>query len=159
MAHIFGGFFQLGYVTRDVDLAVAAFRERFGPVDFLINDPVSPENPSPAARRIALAWIDDMMTEIIQPDFDQPTIYDAAVPDADGAIRIHHFGYLIDDHDRMLQHMVGLGYAVPMQGSMPGFLDYSYADTRAELGVFSEFIRLDTHGRIFFDSVPRNPAR
>lgn len=159
MKNLFSGFFQLGYVTRDLDSACAAYRAKFGQIDFLINTPPPIDGTPPPTRRIALAYIDDVMTEIIEPDPDQRTIYDDARPASDGPIRLHHFGYLIDDHQGMLKHLEQIGYAVPLHGSMPGALDYIYADTRADLGHFCEFIRLDAGGRAFFDSVPRFTTR
>ncbi len=155
MSHLFSGFFQLGYVTRDLDIACAAFRDKFGPIEFLVNEPVGPDGSTPPTRRIALAYIDEVMTEIIEPDPAQRTIYDDALPDEAGPIRLHHFGYLIDDYDAMIGRLKGMGYAVPLHGAMPGALDYIYADTRNDLGVFSEFIRLDEGGRAFFGAVPR----
>ena len=42
----------------------------------------------------------------------------------------------------MLDRLQTMAYAMPSAGSMDGALDYSYADTRCDLGVGSEFIRL-----------------
>lgn len=159
MNNFFSGFFQFGYVTRNLDAACAAFRDKFGQVEFLITDPVGPDGGPAPTKRLALTWIDDVMTEIIEPDFDQKTIYDHAIPAEAGPLCLHHFGYLIDDHEGMLKRLAGMGYALPMHGSLPGFLDFSYADTRADLGVFSEFIRLDKSGKEFFDSAPRIRTR
>lgn len=159
MSSLFSGFFQFGYVTRDVDAACAAFREKFGPVEFLVNEPGPINGVTPPTRRIALTYIDDVMTEIIEPDPAQKTIYDDVLPATEGPICLHHFGYLIDDHEAMLKRLHAMGYAVPMAGSMPGALDYSYADTRKDLGVWSEFIRLDDGGRDFFGAVPRLRTR
>lgn len=157
--HFFSGFFQLGYVTRDLEKACKAYSDRFGAVDFTISEPGPIDGKQPPTRRIALTYIDDVMTEIIEPDPAQQTIYDHAIPEEEGAIRLHHFGYLIEDHDAMLKRLGQLGYAVPLHGAMPGALDYIYADTRAHLGHFSEFIRLEEGGRAFFDSVPRLRTR
>ena len=154
--NFFKGFFQFGYVTRDVEAAVAAFRDRFGAVEFMVNDPLAIDGRPAPTRRIALAWIDNVMTEIIEPDPMQKTIYDDHLPPVAGPIRLHHFGYLIDDHQAMLDRLGDMGYDVSMAGSMPGALDYIYADTRRDLGVWSEFIRLDEGGKAFFGAVPRN---
>lgn len=159
MPHLFAGFFQLGYVTRDVDAAVAVYTQRYGKAEFLINEPMPIDGVAPPTRRIALAYIDDTMIELIEPDPMQRTIYNDVLPDRFGAIRLHHLGYLIDDHQAMLRRLRESGYDVPFHGSIPGALDYSYADTRAELGHFSEFIRLDEGGRAFFGAVPRVRTR
>ena len=155
MRNYFSGFFQLGYVTRNLDAACDAFRRKFGAVEFLVNEPEPIDGVPAPTRRLALTWIDDVMTELIEPDFAQKTIYDHAVPPTDGTIRLHHLGFLIDDPQAMLTHLAGMGYEVPLAGSLPGALDYIYADTREDLGLFSEFIRLDEGGRQFFTAVPR----
>lgn len=159
MQNFFGGFFQLGYVTRDLDAAIAQYRKRFGEVEFAVNEPPAINGVPAPTRRIALAWIDEVMTEIIEPDPAQTTIYDDLVPATAGPIALHHFGYLIDDHEAMLQRCTDMGYAVPMAGKMPGALGYIYADTRAELGHWVEFITLEEGGRQFFGSVPRCKTR
>jgi len=159
MHHLFAGFFQLGYVTADLDAALAAYKARFGEIEFMINVPESPDGSPPPTKRIALAWIDDVMTEIIEVDRSQKTIYDDALAEDPKAIRLHHFGYLIDDHQAMLTRLEKLGYAIPMHGSFGDVLDYSYADTRRDLGHFSEFIRLGEAGKEFFGAAPRNNSK
>ncbi|MGF7150210.1 hypothetical protein FHS96_003868 [Sphingomonas zeicaulis] len=155
MTHIFSGFFQFGYVTRELDAAIAAYRQRFGAIEFLINAPDPIDGVAPPTRRIALAYIDAVMIELIEPDPAQATIYDDALPTRTGDIALHHFGYLIDDHEAMVARLQERGYAMPLAGSVPGALDYIYADTRAHLGHYSEFICLDEGGRAFFGAVPR----
>lgn len=159
MTHLFGGFFQQGYVTRDLDAAITAYRAKFGEIEFLVNEPGPIDGKPPATKRIGLAYMDDVMIELIEPDPAQTTIYDDALPATAGPIRLHHFGYLIDDHQAMLRRLGDLGYAVPMHGTLPGALDYSYADTRADIGIYAEFIRLDEGGRAFFGAVPRTTSR
>lgn len=159
MRNLFSGFFQLGYVTRDIDAACAAFKTKFGEIDFLFLEPPAVDGVTPPTKRIALTYIDDIMTEFIEPDPAQASIYSDHLPTTNGPIKLHHFGYLIDDHEAMLTRLRGLGYDVPMYGSMAGALDYSYADTRADLGVWSEFIRLDEGGRAFFSGVPRHSTK
>jgi hypothetical protein len=159
MQHLFAGFFQFGYVTRDLDAACAAFRDKFGAIDFLLYEPPAIDGVPAATRRIALTYIDDVMTEIIEPDSSQSTIYDQALPANEGPIRLHHLGFLVDDHEAMLQQLAIAKYAVPVAGRVPGFIGYSYADTRAEMGLFCEFICLEPAGTEFFGGVPRLHTR
>lgn len=159
MQNFFAGFFQLGYVTRNLDQAIETYRRKFGDVDFLVFDPEPIDGVAPATKRLGLAYIDDIMTELIEPDPAQKTIYDDVIPEDPGTIRFHHFGYLIEDHSAMLSRLKQMGYSISVEGSIPGFLDYSYADTRADLGHFSEFIRLDEGGKAFFGNVPRLTTR
>lgn len=155
---MFGGFFQIGYATRDLDNALALCRRRFGEIEFLVYEPgIVKGLPSPT-RRIGLAYLGDTMIELIEPDPAQQTIFDAALPAQAGSIGLHHLGYLIDDHDAMLERLKGMGCDVVLEDRIDGFLDYSYADTRGDFGHFSEFIRLEDAGREFFAQVPRNSA-
>lgn len=153
---MFNGFFQVGYATRDLDRAMDLYRRRFGSIEFLAYEPGIVNGASSPTRRIALAYLGETMIEIIEPDPDQVTIFDQVVPAEVSGVGFHHFGYLVDDHDAMLRRLEKSGYDVILKDRIEGFLDYSYADTRADFGHFSEFIRLDDAGRAFFAEVPRN---
>lgn len=156
MLHMFGGFFQLGYVTRDLDAALYKIHSSIGPSDFLVNEPMPIDGVPAPTRRIALAYFDDVMTEIIEPDPAQATIYDDFLADDHAAIRLHHLGYLIEDTARTMQRLDENCIPVSWSREMPGALDFIYADTRTESGHYSEFIRLDEGGKAFFSSLPRH---
>lgn len=153
---LFGGFFQLGYITRDLDAAIGAFRDRFGAAEFTIfSPPTRPDGTPSPARRIGLTYVDEMMIEIIEPDTGQSTIYDNCLPDQAGTMCLHHLGYLVDDLDATLEQLRATGFAIALEARVTDMLDVCFADTRAELGHYSEFIRLADGGRSFFGSVPR----
>lgn len=158
MMHLLGGFFQLGYVTKNVDEGCAALQDRFGAVEFMITSPPPMDGVPSPTRRIALAYIDDVMVEVIEPDPAQQTIYSEFVR-GDRSLMLHHLGYYIDDYATTLRRLGELGYATPLHGSFGDTLDYIYADTRADLGHYSEFIRLGEEGRAFFGSAPRLRTR
>jgi hypothetical protein len=146
------GFFQLGYVTRNLDAAMAEFNRRFGPVEFQI---VQGTAQHPHTKRIALTWIGETMTEIIEPDPAVRSLYVDTLPSAaNGEIRFHHIGCLIQDYAGTMLRIGAEGYTVPMALSHGEVLDCMYADTRAELGHFLEYIRLGDEGRKWFESVP-----
>ena len=154
---LFGRYFQTAYVTRDLDAAMALFRARHGDLNFkVLEGQPRPDGAPAAARRIALHYLGDVMVELIQPSLEITTIYDDALPDDAGGVRLHHLGYLVEDHDRTLSRLTKLGYALPSVGSFGEALDYIYADTRAEFGHFSEFIRLGPAGKAMFEAVPRS---
>jgi hypothetical protein len=146
------GFFQLGYVTRNLDAAMAEFNRRFGPAEFQIIHG-TPEHAH--TKRIALTWIGETMTELIEPDPDVPSLYVEALPSgAGGEIRFHHIGCLTRDYEETLRRIRADGYAVPLAVSFGDVLDCVYADARAELGHYLEYIRLGDEGRKWFASVP-----
>jgi hypothetical protein len=153
----FGEFFQFGYVARDQDQAIAQFQRRFGRTEFLRLPIALPEDGSPAAiTGIALAYIGAAMVEIIGVNPSVPSIYASLVPEAPADLRLHHLGYLVEDHPAMLKRLTAAGYEIPIAGSMGDVLDYAYADTRAHLGHYCECIRLGEAGKALFASVPRN---
>ena len=148
---LFGRFFQLGYVTRDLEPAMAQFSKRFGPAEFQI---INADQPNIHTRRIALTWIGQTMIEIIEPNVSVPSLYVDAVPSATGEITFHHIGHLINDYQATLQRLKTEGYAVPLALSYGEVLDCCYADARAQLGHYLEYIRLGDQGRKWFASVP-----
>jgi hypothetical protein len=147
----FGRFFQLGYVARDLDAAIAEFPRRFGPAEFQI---VNADQPNIATKRIALTWIGATMIELIEPSLSMPSIYLDAVPAHAGDIRFHHTGHLVDDYPAATQRFKAEGYEVPMFLSYGTVLDCCYADARDRLGHYLECIRLGEEGRRWFSSVP-----
>lgn len=146
----FDGFFQVGYVARDLDAAMTQFGKRFGPVEFQVIDAVEPHLHT---RRIALAWIGATMIELIEPNQHVPSIYIDALPASPGEIRFHHLGCLIADYPGTLRRLEAEGYDVPFAMSYGEVLDCCYADTRAQLGHYMEYIRLGDEGRKWFASV------
>lgn len=78
---------------------------------------------SDVTARIALAYIDDVMIEIIQPVTTATTIYSDFLPDTDGPIVLHHLGYLVEDNQATLDRSTALGHAEGIVGSVPGVLD------------------------------------
>jgi len=157
--HLFGGFFQLGYVTQELDAACEAFRARFATAEFEKSDPQPTNGFIPPTKRLALAYVDDVMIELIEPDRDQITIYDEHIPAEPGAIRLHHLGYLINDYAETLGQLEAAGYPLPLHGSFGDALNYIYADTRPQLGHYAEFIRLGNAGRAHFAGLPRFRTR
>lgn len=154
--NVFGRFFQTAYVTRDLDAAMALFRARHGDVDYKVMEgQARPDGIPAAAQRIALTYVGDVMIELIQPSLEIATIYDYALPDDAESMCLHHLGYLIEDYHQTFGELTKLGYSLPSAGSFGDLLDYIYADTRAEFGHFSEFIRLGAAGKAMFDAVPR----
>jgi Glyoxalase/Bleomycin resistance protein/Dioxygenase superfamily len=148
---LFDRFFQLGYVTQELDSAMAAFDERFGPSEFHV---INAEQPNIHTKRIALTWMGGTMIEIIEPNIAVPSIYLDLLPKAVGEIRLHHTGYLIDDYPARMQRLKAEGYAVPMALSYGQVLDCCYADARDRLGHYLEYVRLGDDGRKWFASIP-----
>lgn len=146
--------FQLGYVTRSFDSGVAAARERFGIDDFKFMRDLSGHS-----RHIALAYVGGIMVEVVEPQDPVNGIYAAALPVEEGAMALHHLGYLIDTDsgwDAMRRAVLHYAGGVAAEGEFGETLRFLYADTRALLGHFVEYIQLGVQGREMFASVPGN---
>jgi hypothetical protein len=147
-------FFQLAYVTRDINAATAQFKQRFMPCEFMI---VPNNNPAPGAdavKRIAYTWTGATMTEILEVDTALPSIFRDAVPAAPGEVALHHLGYLVDDYAETLRRLRAWGYAMPILYDSPGFAQACYADTRAAGGIYHEYIHIGSEGRTWYTGIP-----
>ena len=148
---LFNRFFQVGYVTRDGDAAMAQFSTRFGPSEFQI---IHGSAEHPHTKRIGLTYIGETMIEIIEVNDAVSSIYRDYLPASGGDIRFHHLGHLTDDYQATLRRLEHEGYDVPMKITYGEVLDCCYVDTRAQLGHYLEYVRLGEEGRKWFSSVP-----
>ena len=150
-------FFQVGYVTRDIDRAAHELQRQFGvrSFQFMRGNQVDEHTRTD----LALAWLGDVMIELIQPMSDGSNFYDVMLgPDSLGT-RLHHFGHLVPNRaewERLRERVSRDGYPVPLEGSVAGFLSYLYVDMRAQTGHFLEYILCEPAGQAFFESVPRS---
>ncbi|QTH22620.1 VOC family protein [Rhizorhabdus wittichii] len=145
------GFYQFGFVTRDLDAATARLGERYGIARFRRKQ----ANPW---MQTAHAWAGDTMIEIIAVNAEAPPLYRDHLPD-DGIARLHHLGYRIADQAgwaALEEAISASGLAVPMKGAvMDGHLRYAYVDTRADLGIYTEYVCLTGPAERIYDDVPR----
>lgn len=164
MSNSFGGnglylarFFQVAYVTRDLDRAVQTFQQRYGIGSFQFMR----DNRFDASTTIdiALAWVGEVMIELIQPNGNGGSFFEVMLPAQKDGVRLHHLGHLIHDRaewERMLAQLRQGDNPIAAQGSSEGFLEYAYADARKDTGHFLEYIYCEPAGRAFFDAVPRS---
>lgn len=150
-----GKFAQLGYVTRNLEKALAVYRERHDIADFFLLLP----KPGTVGPRVGLAYRGDSMIEIIEPAAGAEGVYGDAIPDEDGTVRLHHIAYVIDDFDditEIVREYERRGYSVPVNRDTGQGVYLVYVDTREELGHYLEFLYLDEVGRDMFARVPVN---
>jgi len=150
--------FQLGYLTNDLDKAVAAYRDRYGVGNFFTFD--SGSMSEGRSSRVALAWTGQMMIEFIEPGADPLPHYRMDFTPGVFGLQHHHIGHLCESEaewDQMLRDLDRYGFPVADDGRVPGVVRYLYADTRAVDGHYREYILLEGEGgRAFFDQVPQN---
>jgi catechol 2,3-dioxygenase-like lactoylglutathione lyase family enzyme len=153
---LFAKHFQICYVVRDAERAFADFKDRFGITKWhqldVASDPASP------ASTIALAYVDDLMIELVEPFPNRPSFYQGWLTGT-SRVRLHHLGFLLHDDAEWraaIDQFTANGYPVAYAGSAGNMLDFHYADSTAELGHFLELIHLKPAGEAFFASVPHN---
>jgi hypothetical protein len=136
-------------VARDLKRALAIFADRYGVRDFQ-------HYMSRPDMDVALAYRGDTMIEIIVSHLaDDPLYGDAA---AQGELVLHHLGYLVDAEEwgRIPAKLAGLGVSIAKQNPPGSPVHFIYADTRKDLGHFSEYVHLPAGAGALFGNVPRN---
>lgn len=156
MTHrLFAKHFQVAYIVEDIERGMGFFRDRFGVAKWHILDTAGPESPATA---IAIAYVDELMLELIQPSAI-PSIYRDWVPHGGSGVRLHHLGFLVhsdEDWSAALRKLAEDGYAEAFSGSAGDMLDFHYADCTADLGHYYELIHLKPAGAALFGAAPHN---
>jgi len=156
---IFKGHFQVAYVAADAKQATERLGTHFGIANWSFLDMKAAHGAESAVTRIGMAWVGDMMIEVIEPDPVYESIYQGWLKGGSSPLRFHHLGYFVDSKEALAairQQLIDQGHPIVMEGSFGDLLDFAYADTTAELGHYCEFIRPSAEGRAFFDQVPVN---
>jgi hypothetical protein len=151
-------FFHAGYVVLNLEKAMAGMRQTFGVADWK----VLPLPEGTPASAIGFAYVQDRMIELVELDLRQElmAIHRGFVPESDGEARLNHLAYMLDSEDELLSlvaHNEAAGLATAwLEPFGDIFSWYYYADTKAQLGHFTEFVCLGPAGRDFLAAVPRN---
>ena len=147
------GLYQLGFMTRDLDAAMAMLGERYGVSRFR-------RRRNHDWMETAHAYAGESMLELIAVGPGAPALYADFALEPGTVARLHHLGRRITDAQgwRGLEAAIAAsGLATPMIGvAMGGELKYAYVDTRADLGVYSEYVWLSGAAAHLYDDVPHN---
>jgi hypothetical protein len=140
---LMGRHYQNAYVTRDVDKAVAGFREH-ADIRKLIETEVSveiwtPQGAGTGVQKLAFIWIEDVQVELIQPIAgDVLALYRDALPQGDG-LQFHHICHRVDDWAELTTKVASQPWPIVLRGGTPGMLEFLYLDTRPWLGHYLEY--------------------
>lgn len=139
----FGRFFQLGYVTRDIERAVRLLvDEQQAQLVDLIDDFKDQAGQPVAIRRLSHLMLGDAEIELIEPRLDWTSLYLEGLADDSAAMAFHHIGYMQPDVEHWHTAMAlaeDRGLVVALQGSVP-HARFAYLDTRAQNGHYSEVV-------------------
>ena len=157
---LFAHHFQVAYVVRDMDAAIARFARDFAMPEWSV---LAPRNAIPgrisAMRKSAGCFSGGMMFELIEPDPEMPSIFLDFRPETEDGFRLHHLGYLLKDPEEFAAGMAKLdeaGFPRVHGGTFGEVLDFHIADTTAVLGHYHELILSKAKGDAFFGAMPRN---
>ena len=151
----YGELFQMSYITRDLDAAMAHARDALGVETFSTTEAdvevLSYGEIKPLKVRAAMANIGRNQFEIIQPVSGATHIYTDEV-DLDGHIlNFHHIAIAvrggIDDWLALLDEVRASGdefaFLFPPEPSRDDKLCFAYVDTRKRLGHYTEYLWVD----------------
>jgi len=147
------GFFQIAYVTNNLDKAKLDFSKQYGIHSFYTMKVLQfDENTT---TNIATAYIGDTMIEIIEPTGTGEDIYSSMLPTTtEYAIRHHHFGHLFtnaDDWQQQQNNLATLEKSIVYRGGLEGIVEAIYTDERGTLGHYLEYIYCTPAGLDFLN--------
>jgi hypothetical protein len=139
-----GQHYQNAYVTRNVDKAVAGFKQHADVRALMeIEVPVqvwTPQGEGKGVQKLAFVWVGDLNYELIQPkEGDVLAIYRDALP-ADDSLVFHHVCHRVDDFGALVARVEQQPFPVVLKGGAPGLLEFLYVDTRPWLGHYTEYV-------------------
>lgn len=141
---ILDNIFQIAYITRDIDKAMANFRaqadirtEVYTEAEVAIKTPAGPEQMH---VKLAFMWVGDFQYELIQPISGLSDIYGSYVPKDDSLV-FHHTCVRVNDWDQLLRDVEKQPLPIAFQGGNgPNY--FLYLDARKTLGHFLEYAYL-----------------
>lgn len=154
-------FLQHGYVTSNLDEAMLHFAE-LGVLNFSVRRNM--ESQLPGGKRaivsVAIAWCGPLQIELVEPVSGDDSVFRDLLPAEGFALRLHHHGFLAPDPETFEALRAGF-----MAEGMPLVLDganettgtrYFYADARAKVGHYLEYILLTEESARGYAQMPRN---
>jgi hypothetical protein len=140
---IYGRFFQLGYVTRDISRAAPCLLQRMGATQIdLIHEPRDEAGNVYPLLHLAHFSLPGVEIELIEPRLDRPSIYLEALPDRGEDSSLHHMGFSVSDvqaWDRAVATFDAMQTPIVMEGETSQ-VRFAYFDTRRQAGHYSELV-------------------
>lgn len=136
--------FQIAYLTRNIDRAMAKFRESadirteyYTESDMEVRTPTGPRRMH---VKLAFIWVGDFQYELIEPIAGLEEFFGDVVP-ADDSLHFHHTCMRVFDWDKFLVDVNRQAYPIAFEGGTgPNY--FLYLDARKQLGHFLEYAYL-----------------
>ena len=148
----YGDLFQMSYITRDLDAAVAHARSELGIANFHISDAEAPVLSGGKLQnlvvRAAIANIGRHQFEIIQPVSGPTHVYTEAVDLSAHLLNFHHIAIAVrggyDKFEELLAEVRASGDEIaflhPPERQENPMIAFCYVDTRGRLGHYTEYL-------------------
>jgi len=152
--------FQICYVTADLDAGMRQLATMHGIERFRVKRDVESLDGMPSMRmHQAHVYVGEMQIELIQPADGDDALY-RDVCAADGpSLRFHHYGLWVDDlaeFEGLMPTLADQNVPVAFSSSIPNVGGVIYADTRALLGHYLEYVHLmPVAKRAYYADVPK----
>ena len=141
---------QIAYVTTDLELALAVWREDFDVPAFHVftNDMPGLESSHPYRLKIALANVGGTEIELIEPlDGSAPLHAEPLPADGSFALRFHHVAMRIEgtlaDFEAHMASLDPVRHPVVWSGAFADMMRFAYTDERSTLGHYVEHVWFD----------------
>jgi len=168
VADLLANVWQLGYVTTDLDRAVAQLTDRCA-LEHMVRVPSAgaqffkADQPVPFEANFAMGARGGLVVELIEPISGEVGFYRDALP-ADGSfgVGLHHLGMFIptgeDEWERLNGILADAGLRVDYTFLIPGRVRAGYVDTCAELGHFLEICQIEQEDLDRFNGLTSDSA-
>ena len=139
---------QVAYVTNDLDAAIEAFgREYDAPAFYTFTNANSGSDENGEQLRIALARVNGVEIELIEPIGNTAPVFSDVLPGGDElAIRFHHICFRIDGPvENWDAHIATLDFdrhPIVFKGALDEMMRFIYTDERRTLGHYVEHVWL-----------------
>jgi hypothetical protein len=151
----YGDLFQMSYVTRDRDAAVAHARSELGFAEFRLSESATAVLAGGRVQtlelRAAMATVGRRQIEIIEPVSGPIEVYTAGIDLSARMLTFHHMAIAVrggmEDWERLLAEVRRSGdeiaYLFPAAPETEARVRFCYVDTRAAIGHFTEYLWWD----------------
>ena len=168
IADLLANVWQFGYVTTDLDRAIAHMSDRFGlehclklpagGATFLVGD-----EPAEWDAKFAMGARGGLIVELIEPVAGEIDFYTQVLPaNGEFAVRLHHVAtYTVpgDEEWRRIEALLAnANLTVDYTVLIPGRVRAGYVDTTAELGHWLEICQLQREDIEFFTALVADSA-
>jgi hypothetical protein len=168
LADLLANVWQFGYVTTDLDQAIAFMSERFG-LEHCLKLPAggtffAGDEPAEFEAKFAMGSRGGTIVELIEPVGGVVDFYTRLLPDdrQTFAVRLHHIATFMDPGDEEWERLQTILAASELKVDytlvIPGRVRAGYVDTTAELGHWLEVCQLQAEDIEFFSSLVSDSA-